>query len=463
MSFSQVGQRSSDYAADIKATIEAEKTLDKALTQNKTVASKESLMQETEENSAMGMTLRISKRLERSEKPVKTEKAQRADESVLVRKDESDGFADSFAQRDGNRQYHMDKNLLSELAQELGEAINENTSLDEMLKLMQEKLGHFDPLTKALLPPDVAEIDKAFEFLLEFTQFKMNRTTGDTKEKLKLIMQHLKEGKEKHFKSNEAAIKTAQNIIGVADGVISETGKSTKEVLTQMRDMINNPLDVQGKRKHYEQNGGYEAMINDAKGFYHVIGENLKRVKISSTESIDLPKLPSLENAELLRLNDETRTLQAATRVPMHCKASTRTVEGYLRRHAHFSIGKELFRAHINFESLSKLFFDIVEERYPSAERIIQLTSRLVDLLHQEEEERLSTEISVLGVIRDMIKQVNPNKIYRSTQHRDDLYLAIIESLEDLEDQEEELLERLGATGEEGGDEGQENPEDEEE
>ncbi len=440
MSFSQVGQRG-DFTSGIKATLESEKVLDTELAENATVASAQDLKQELDENSTMGMTLR-NKKLEKPEKSVKIEKAQRVQESVLVRKDEADGFAESFSQRDGNRQYQMDKLKLSELAQQLGEGITENTSFEDILKLLQEKLNRFDPLTNALLPPDVSELDKAFEFLLEVTQYKMNRATGDTKERLARLLKHLKEAKDTHFKANEAAIKTAQNIIEVASGVMSETGRSAGQVLSQMRDIINNPLDVQGKRKHYEQNGGYEAMIKDAKGFYHVIGENLKRVKLNLATEYRAT-LPALENAELLRLNDETKTLQAATRVPIQFKLNIKTIEGYLRRHAHFSIGKELFRTHVNFESLAKLFFDIVEERYPSADRIIQFTSRLVDLLNQDEEERLSTEISILGIIRDMIKQVNPNKIYRSIQHRDDLFLAIIEALEDLEDQEEELLERL--------------------
>ena len=104
---------------------------------------------------------------------------------------------------------------------------------------------------------------------------------------------------------------------------------------------------------------------------------------------------------------------------------------------------RKTFRAHLNFEVLAKLFFDIAEERYPSAEKIKQLVSRLVSPLASDPIESIHVEIAVLNVMRDMVKEVAPTQLYRSLQHRDDLYLAIIEALEDLEDALEELEEKL--------------------
>ncbi|WP_068467816.1 hypothetical protein [Candidatus Protochlamydia phocaeensis] len=103
---------------------------------------------------------------------------------------------------------------------------------------------------------------------------------------------------------------------------------------------------------------------------------------------------------------------------------------------------RDVFRAHINYETIAKLFFDITEERYPAAEKIIQLVSRIVDPISSDRLENLNVKISLLNVIRDMIKEVSPTRIYRSFQHRDDLYLAVIEALEDLEDELEELEEQ---------------------
>lgn len=104
---------------------------------------------------------------------------------------------------------------------------------------------------------------------------------------------------------------------------------------------------------------------------------------------------------------------------------------------------RKTFRSHLNFEILSKLFFDMAEERYPSAEKMKQLVSRLVSPLAKNPLEGVYVQIAVLNVMRDMVKEVSPSQLYRSIQHRDDLYLAIIEALEDLEDDLEELEEKL--------------------
>jgi type III secretion protein W len=53
----------------------------------------------------------------------------------------------------------------------------------------------------------------------------------------------------------------------------------------------------------------------------------------------------------------------------------------------------------------------------------------------------LRGRIILLTLMRDAIKEVSPNKVYRSLQHRDDLYLSIIDALERLEDELEELEE----------------------
>lgn len=100
---------------------------------------------------------------------------------------------------------------------------------------------------------------------------------------------------------------------------------------------------------------------------------------------------------------------------------------------------RKAFRSYINFEVIAKLFFDLAEERYPSAEKMRQLTNQVVDPLPINEIEGIHIKIGVLNAIRDMVKEVAPTQLYRSMQHRDDLYMAIIEALEDLEDELDDL------------------------
>ena len=67
------------------------------------------------------------------------------------------------------------------------------------------------------------------------------------------------------------------------------------------------------------------------------------------------------------------------------------------------------------------------------------MTSRIVDPMGGDPWETVNIKIAVLTIMRDMIKQVSPSRLYRTMQHRDDLFLAVIEALEDLEDQLEEI------------------------
>lgn len=59
--------------------------------------------------------------------------------------------------------------------------------------------------------------------------------------------------------------------------------------------------------------------------------------------------------------------------------------------------------------------------------------------------ETLKQKIIIIGLLRDSVKEVSPKYVYRSLQHRDDLYNAIIEASEQLEEQLQELLDDQGS------------------
>jgi type III secretion protein W len=102
---------------------------------------------------------------------------------------------------------------------------------------------------------------------------------------------------------------------------------------------------------------------------------------------------------------------------------------------------KETFKKHLGIEEISNLFFSVAEERYPASEKVLQLVSRLVDPIAPDIYERINIKISVLGAIRNMIKEVSPLRIYRTLQHREDLLAAVLDALENLEDELEEFEE----------------------
>lgn len=100
-------------------------------------------------------------------------------------------------------------------------------------------------------------------------------------------------------------------------------------------------------------------------------------------------------------------------------------------------------RSHINFEVLAKFFFDLTEERYPAPEKLKQQVARIVDVMTQDPYENIHLKIAVLTIMRNMIKEVSPAQLYRSIQHRDDLYAVIIQTLEEFEDTLDEFYEKL--------------------
>lgn len=88
----------------------------------------------------------------------------------------------------------------------------------------------------------------------------------------------------------------------------------------------------------------------------------------------------------------------------------------------------------LNYETLTTAFMSIVAERYPSSDKVLQH-------MHSLGCDTVETKIIAITQLRDAVREVSP-RIYRSTAHRDEVYMAIIEAAEELEDQLEEQISR---------------------
>ncbi len=96
----------------------------------------------------------------------------------------------------------------------------------------------------------------------------------------------------------------------------------------------------------------------------------------------------------------------------------------------------------LNHREFTKQFIDFVEERYPSSERTIRMLSEFgVDAMPLNPTAKLKIKIAILSMFRDAIREVDPDRIFQSIQHRDEIYDAFIEALEELEEELEELEE----------------------
>lgn len=90
----------------------------------------------------------------------------------------------------------------------------------------------------------------------------------------------------------------------------------------------------------------------------------------------------------------------------------------------------------LTFEAMSKSFMSLVAERYPSSDKV-KAQARALGI-----EDNIVAKIIVFSQFRDAIREVSMGQIYRNLQHRDELFLAIIEALEDLEEELEEQEEK---------------------
>lgn len=250
----------------------------------------EKLANEAEENTAMGIHIRTQK-LERRKETPKTERAKEVQESILVRKEDADGLAQEFSQRQGNREYRLDPRLLRQLLmEELGITIHEESEPEAILLLIRRRM------TAEGEEPDVAVVDKTLEFLLEVTHSQFSRASASDQGRIGQIAKRLEEAKAHHFAIHHIDIQVAQKIIGAVDAVATMSKQSVNTLLNHYRELVHNPTDLQSLRRYYEQKG-YHVMILEMKGLSNYLGLNLKR--------------NHLDNPELARLNAAGRQMQA--------------------------------------------------------------------------------------------------------------------------------------------------------
>lgn len=134
-------------------------------------------------------------------------------------------------------------------------------------------------------------------------------------------------------------------------------------------------------------------------------------------------KGPSIQSAELMRLMTEVRNMQSILWIYLFFKGRMRLVNSLFSKYG----GK--LKETLTFEKLAKEFIKIVEEKYPSVLKLLKQTDNLdLDDLGK---------IIILLQFRDAIRGLPP-RIYRSTDHRNNLLLIILDALDELEAEEED-------------------------
>ena len=282
---------------------------------------------------------------------------------------------------------------------------------DELLKILNE------------FYPDPTVADEALDFLLA-------TTLGNLKE-------IVKEAKEKYNEDKGREIEAGRNI-GEQVQQYVELGLGTPSKLRDLyRDLTGNPRDPVALFLELGDRFNYKEMRKVLAYLFHAMGADLKS------------QGSSIPHGLLHRLLTEVRNLQAGLGIMRFFRGRMKLI-GLLFQKNGIDVPPEL-----TFETISRAFVSLLQERYPSPEKVLQLSQKLGIT------KEILAKIVVLSQMRDAIREIAFYHFYRSLQHRDELYKSILEALEQLEEELDELFEEeyeeedLFEEQEEGGDEKQ--------
>jgi type III secretion protein W len=261
-------------------------------------------------------------------------------------------------------------------------------------------------LSSAQTPEEILqEVTRAFEdptLADEALEFLEKETDGPLKANVRLARALLNE-----LKGREVI--AGRNVDATAKAYYKQgLGENPTSLRNLYRDITGNPRD-------------HNTLFEDLSKQYPF--DQLKMVVAFLLKGMayDLKsKGPSIQHAELIRLMTETRNLQSILWVYLFFKGRM----GLLRSlYNQYGIP---FSDTLSFEKLAKDFIRLVEEKYPSAMKLLKQAEGM-GLMEDLE------KILVLMQYRDAIRGLSP-RLYKSMRHRQDLLMVILETLEELED-----------------------------
>ncbi len=265
--------------------------------------------------------------------------------------------------------------------------IKGNESPEELLRKSME---HF---------PDHALADEALEFL-------EGSTKGDINGRVRQARENLNEtyGRE---------VRAGRNM-GAQAREFSQQGLGSPTGLRDLyRDITGNPRPATTLFGELNEKFTYEKMQTAIDFLLHSLGSDLKA------------KGPSIAPGQLHALTTEARNLLAILWIYRFFKGRMDLI------HSSFQRAGILLPSQITFEMLAKMFVQLLLERYPSMDKVLQLALKMgisADLLAQ---------VILFTQMRDAVRGVAP-RLYRTEQHRHDVLMSFIEALEELDEQLEE-------------------------
>ena len=253
-----------------------------------------------------------------------------------------------------------------------------------------------DILHKVLeMYPDYSLADEALDFLLQTTEGSLANEVRLAKEELNAL----------HGRD----IKAGKNIAEQARE-FSQQGLGTPSGLRNLyREVTGNPRDSHTLFNELTSKFTYDKMKTVIDFLLHSLGSDFKA------------RGPSIDRGELHRLMSETRKLQGILGIFRFFKSRMNLILSAFERQ-----GLQM-PTRFDFEILAKQFTKALQERYPSADKLIQLAIQL------GVSEEILAQIIILTQMRDGVRQVAP-RLFKSNQHRQDLLTAFIDAIENLDE-----------------------------
>jgi type III secretion protein W len=252
--------------------------------------------------------------------------------------------------------------------------------------------------------------DEAFQFLEEITNPNMKLGKNIRLARMLLNQRHQRE------------VRAGRNINETAQEY-AKTGVAAASSLRELyKDVTGTPKDPASLFDELNQSFDFNKIKPILDFLLHSLGKDMKS------------KGPSISKQELARLFTETRTMQAILGIYRFFYGRMDLIkQSFLRED--LELPKKM-----TFELLAKIFTKYIQERYPSPDKLLPLADELGI------NEEMIGQIIIFTQYRDAIRGVSP-KLFRSSKHRQDLLMSLIETISELDDQlEEEAEEEEGVT-----------------
>lgn len=324
---------------------------------------------------------KLDDRMKRPEKEEKTEKGEEAKTEEVGDAKETKKTAEDYHKR--NPELHSKTLTL------LQQRIKNNDKADTILRKISE------------FYTDKSLADEAIDFLIE--------TATNRKE----LRNELLKAKEQFNAAFGREIRGGRNIAQQARA-FSKAGLGSPTGLRDLyRQITGTPRPPHQLFEELSAKFKFSDMKNIIDFILHSLGSDMKS------------KGPSISKAELQRLFGEARNMQAILGVFRFFFARMKLIKGQFDRY------DLAMPSRINFEVLSKLLMKLLQERYPSPDKIIKLSFVLGI------SEEVAAQIVIFTQYRDALRHISPN-LFKSERHRQDLLMTMIETLSDLEDEMED-------------------------